>query len=317
MITSVSRINNDSFINLVEISTMKPNYIAIRLAILIVPLALFAAGTGVFWQGSGERYPFETLRGETVMIRGHGLYRFDTVNSSSQEIGTDIVTLIVGIPLLITGIVLSHRESLRGRLLLTGALGYFLYTYGAMCFLTAFNALFLVYVALFSLSLFGFILSLSNLDVDEVARHISDGFPRRAVATYFIVVAVFLTIAWLGLVGPASLTSSPPAGLESAITMVIQALDLGVIVPTSFITAVLLLKKRAWGYALSSVLLLKILTMGAALIAMIIGQILADVPIDMFVSMIFVIISLSGIVLGIITLRNIRDIPAKSLQASG
>ena len=290
-----------------EKSTVKANSIVIRLAILIIPLALLAAGAGVFWQGNGEPYPFETLRGEIVMIRGHGLYRYDTVNSSSQEIGTDIVTLLIGIPLLITGIVLSRRGSLRGQLLLTGALGYFLYTYGAMCFLTAFNPLFLIYVALFSLSLFGFILSMSHLDVDNVARHISDRFPRRSVAVYFIIVAVFLTLAWLGLVASPSLTWSPPTGLESAITMVIQALDLGVIVPTSFITAILLLKKLAWGYALSSVLLLKILTMGAALIAMIIGQIVAGVSVDPVISGIFVIISLSGILLGIVTLKNIRD----------
>jgi hypothetical protein len=286
---------------------MKPNNIVIRLALIIIPLALLAAGAGVFWQGTGEPYPFDTLRGETVMIRGHGLYRYDTVNSSSQEIGTDIVTLLIGIPLLITGIFLSRKGTLRGQLLLTGALGYFLYTYGAMCFLTAFNPLFLVYVALFSLSLFGFILSMKNLDVDEVALHITDGFPRRAIATYFIIVAVFLTLAWLGLVAAPSLTWTPPAGLESAITMVIQALDLGVIVPTSLLTATLLLKKQAWGYALSSVLLLKILTMGAALIAMIIGQIVAGVTVDPVTSVIFVLISLSGIILGLVTLRNIRD----------
>jgi len=286
---------------------MKPNKIVIRLALLIVPLALLAASAGVFWQGTGEPYPFDTLRGETVMVRGHGLYQFDTVNSSSQEIGTDIVTLLIGIPLLLTAIVLSRRGSLRGQLLLTGALGYFLYTYGAMSFLTAFNPLFLVYVALFSLSLFGFILAMSSLDVGEVAHHISAAFPRRAVATYFIVVAVFLSLAWLGLVVPAMLTWGPPAGLESAITMVIQALDLGVIVPTAVTTAVLLLRKHAWGYALSSVMLLKILTMGAALIAMIIGQILAGVEIDPVTSIVFVLISLSGILFGVITLKNIRE----------
>jgi len=288
-------------------TTMKLNHIVIRLALIIIPLALIAAGTGIFWQGTGEPYPFETLRGETVTIRGHGLYQYDTVNSSSQEIGTDIVTLLIGIPLLLTGIFLSRKGTLRGQLLLTGALGYFLYTYGAMCFLTAFNPLFLVYVALFSLSLFGFILSMKNLNVDEVARHISNGFPRRAIASYFIIVAVFLTLAWLGLVASPSLTWTPPAGLESAITMVIQAMDLGVIVPTSLITATLLLKKQAWGYALSSVMLLKILTMGAALIAMIIGQILASVAIDPVISTIFVLISVSGIILGIVTLRNIQD----------
>ena len=295
---------------------MKANNIVIRLAIVIVPLALLAAGAGVFWQGTGEPYPFETLRGEIVMIRGHGLYRYDTVNSSAQEVGTDIVTLLIGIPLLITGFLLSHKGSMRGQLLLAGALGYFLYTYGAMCFLTAFNPLFLVYVALFSFSLFGFILSLKNLDVDEVARRISDGFPRRTVAAYFIIVAVFLTLAWLGLVASPSLTWAPPPGLESAITLVIQALDLGVIVPTSIITASLLIRKQAWGYALSSVLLLKILTMGAALIAMIIGQILAGIPVDVVVSTIFVIISISGIVLGIVTLGNIREEPVKATLAA-
>lgn len=304
---TLSRISTDHHSSGLENSTLKANNIAIRLAIVIVPLALLAAGAGVFWQGTGEPYPFETLRGETVIIRGHGLYRYDTVNSSSQEIGTDIVTLLIGIPLLSTGIVLSRKGSRRGQLLLTGALGYFLYTYGAMCFLTAFNPLFLVYVALFSLSLFGFILSMSHLDADEVARHISDGFPWRAVAVYFIIVAVFLTLAWLGLVASPSLAWSAPAGLESAITMVIQALDLGVIVPVSFITATLLLKKLAWGYTLSSVLLLKILTMGAALIAMIIVQLLAGVDVDPVTSAIFVLISLSGIILGIVTLKNIRD----------
>ena len=286
---------------------MKPNNIAIRLALIIIPLALLAAGAGVFWQGTGEPYPFDTLRGETVMIRGHGLYRFDTVNSSSQEVAQDAVTILIGIPLLITGILLARKGTVRGQLLLTGALGYFLYTYGAMCFLTAFNPLFLVYVALFSLSLFGFILSMSNLDVNEVTRHILEGFPRRAIATYFIIVAVFLTLAWLGLTAAASLTWAPPNGLESAITMVIQALDLGVIVPTSLVTATLLLRKQPWGYALSSVMLLKILTMGTALIAMIINQIIDGLQVDPVTSVIFVLISISGIIFGIIALRNIRD----------
>lgn len=286
---------------------MKTNTLIIRLALLIIPLALIAAGAGVFWQGTDISFPFTTLRGETVMIRGSGLYQFDTVNSSSQEIGQDVVTLILGIPLLIAGVVLTSKGSLRGRLLLTGALGYFLYTYGAMSFLTAFNPLYLVYVALFSLSLFGFILALSGLNPNEVLSHVSDKFPRRTVATYFIAVAGFLSLAWLGLVVPPIFSGKPPAGLESAITMVIQSLDLGVIMPTAFVTAILLLQKRPWGYTLASVVLLKILSMGAALIAMIINQILNKVAIDPVTSIIFVLISLSGIALAVATLNNIRD----------
>ncbi len=286
---------------------MKNTTIILRLAYIIIPLAFIAATAGVFWQGTGEPYPFQTLRGETVQIRGHGLYAFDTVNSSSQEIGQDAVTLILGIPLLIAGIVSTRKNSLRGRLLLTGVLGYFLYTYGAMSFLTAFNPFYLIYVALFSLSLFGFILALSGLDPVFVAEHVSDKFPRRAIASYFIIVAAFLSLAWLGLVVPPMLTGEPPAGLESAITMVIQSLDLGVIVPTALITAILLLQKRPWGFTLASVVLLKILSMGTALIAMIINQMREGVVIDPVTSVIFVVISISGMILAVAALRNIRD----------
>lgn len=286
---------------------MKNNILILRLAYFIIPLALIAAAAGVFWQGTGESYPFQTLRGETVQIRGHGLYAFDTVNSSSQEIGQDVVTLILGIPLLIAGVVLTRKGSLRGRLLLTGALGYFLYTYGAMSFLTAFNPFYLLYVALFSLSLFGFILALSGLDPVFVTEHVSDKFPRRTIASYFIIVAAFLSLAWLGLVVPPMFSGQPPAGLESAITMVIQSLDLGVIVPTALVTAILLLQKRPWGFTLATVVLLKILSMGAALIAMIINQVREGVAVDPVVSVIFAIIGLSGMILSIIALRNIRD----------
>ena len=286
---------------------MKNNTLIIRIALLIIPLALVAAAAGIFWQGTGEPYPFDTLRGETVMIRGHGLYAYDTVNSSSQEIGQDIVTLLVGIPLLIAGIVLTGKGSLRGRLLLTGGLGYFLYTYAAMSFLTAFNAFYLLYVALFSLSLYGFILALSGLDPVLVANHVTGKFPRRTIATYFLVISAFLSLAWLGLVVPPMFSGEPPAGLESAITMVIQSLDLGVIVPAGIITAILLFQALPWGFTLAVVVLLKILTMGTALISMIILQILSGVAVDPIVSLGFAIISLTGITLAVVAFRAIQE----------
>jgi hypothetical protein len=62
---------------------MKNSKTLLTLGILIVPLALLAAGAGVFWQGSGAAFPFTSLRGETVLIQGHGLYFYDSVNSAS------------------------------------------------------------------------------------------------------------------------------------------------------------------------------------------------------------------------------------------
>ncbi len=68
-----------------------------------------------------------------------------------------------------------------------------------------------------------------------------------------------------------------------------------------------LIQRRPWGYTLSAMVLLKILTMGAALISMIVLQILARLPVDPVTSAIFVLISLAGIALGVTTLCTIRD----------
>lgn len=47
-----------------------------------------------------------------------------------------------------------------------------------MCMLTAFNALFLVYVATFGLSLYAFILRMMPFDLETLPCHFSDRMPR-------------------------------------------------------------------------------------------------------------------------------------------
>jgi len=292
---------------------MKNHRTILILACIIIPLALLAAGVGFFGGKTSQPYSFDTLRGESVLIQGTGIYKFDSLGSASQEVGQDAVTLLIGIPLMIAGVFMTQKGLLRGHLLLTGGFGYFLYTYASMSFLTAFNSLFLVYVALFSLSLFGFILALSGVDPQYVQDHLDERFPCKVTAIFFIVIAAFLSLAWLKLVVPPMISGEPPAGLESAITMVIQSMDLGIIVPVSLITAVLLLKRRPWGYTLSVVLLLKVFTMGSALIAMIINQMLQKVVIDPVTSVFFVLIAISGIVLSVLAFRSIHEgkVPAQ------
>lgn len=280
------------------------------LSIAIAVLALIAAATGVFWQGSGSSPSFTTVRGEVVPLQGHGLYRFDSLSFATQGIAQDVVTLILGIPLLVTGLVLARKGSLRGRLLLTGTLAYMLYSYITYSFLSAFNEMFLVYVAIFSLSLFAFILALSGLDPDLVTRQINKTFPRRGLAIFMTLIGAFLTLAWLGRILPAQLAGLPPVGLESSTTLGIQALDLAVIVPTAFLTAVLLWRSRPWGLTLAAVLIVKLLTMGAALVAMIINMVLTGVPVSAVESGIFIAIAVAGVVFMAAVFRGVNE-PAK------
>jgi hypothetical protein len=286
---------------------MKTNRAVTILAVPIIVLSLLVAGVGLLWQGPGEAYEYLTMRGDAALIQGQGLYRYDTVSGAAQEQGNDFVTLVLGIPLLTAGVVLSRRGSMRGHLLLTGSLGFFLYTYASMAFLTAFNPLFLVYVALFSLSLFAFILALTGLDKQRVAVQTSVRFPRKALIGYFLSVAAFLTVSWLGLVMSAIRSGQLPAGSEPYTTLVIQVLDLGIIVPTAVLTAILLWKGSAWGYTLATVMILKILTMGAALISMIVRQWLVGVPLEPVTTTLFGLICVSGLILAVLTLKSIES----------
>src|SRR4051812_36478576 len=106
--------------------TQRTQQAVARLSWLIAALALIAAGTGVLTsllQQGGGRYGFATLRGETVQIwGGSGLYRFDSASGASQEIGQDVVTLCIGIPLLVIASIMAGK-GLRGKMLLTGTLG--------------------------------------------------------------------------------------------------------------------------------------------------------------------------------------------------
>jgi hypothetical protein len=273
---------------------------------LIFILSLFAAGMGLFYQASGESYSYTNHRGETVSINGHGLYFYDTVSTAAQMQGNDLITLVVGLPLLVVSAWLAFRGSLRGRLLLAGTLGFFLYTYMSMSTLTAYNGLFLVYVALFSLSLYAFILSLMAFDLSDLPRHFSPRLPHGWIAALLFVVGGFLSLAWLGRIVSPMLKHTTPA-LENTTTLVIQTMDLGLIVPAAFLAGVLLLRRSAFGYLLSSVFVMKAITLGLGVSAMGINMSLAGVPDSLGIVVPFLAITLLNLVAAVALLRNVTD----------
>jgi hypothetical protein len=122
------------------------------------------------------------------------------------------------------------------------------------------------------------------------------------------ILAGFLTLAWSGRIVPALIAGSPPIGLESYTTLVIQALDLGIIVPVCVLTAILLGRQQPWGYALAAVVLVKGLTMGMALIAMILGQVMAGVQVGIVESVMFSGIAITALIFTVSMFRNVQNI---------
>jgi len=272
---------------------------------LIFGLTLVATLAGL-WPGEGQPYTITNFRDEEITINARGLYYWDTVSSAAQMQANDLVMLVLGLPLMMISFWLSLRGSLRGRLLLTGTLGFILYTYITMSFGAAYNKLFLVYVAIFSLSLFAFILCMMSFELKTLPNHFSEKLPRKWISGLLFFVAVFLLLAWLGRIAPTVLQDQLPA-LENATTMFIQAMDLGLIVPLCVLAGTLLLRRDPWGYLLASVALLKFLTMGISVSLMGLNMARVGVPESVGMVVIFSCLALINLVMVVLLLRSIHD----------
>ena len=151
------------------------------LAVLIILGALVASLGGLLLDDPIEDHPQSSIsvHGEQVPLYARGLYANDSVSCAVQARGQDIVTLLLGIPLLAIGTFMRNAGRLRGKMLQGGAFGYMLYTYASYSFLSFYNGFFLLYVALFGLSLFSFIISMQISAPTEVCRRIEIPLPQR------------------------------------------------------------------------------------------------------------------------------------------
>ena len=191
-----------------------------------------------------------------------GFYR-DPVVLLPQNLGTDLVTLCIGIPLLAVSAIAMQRGSLCSRLLWLGALGYLVYAYGMYALGVRWNPLFLAYLALFGLSVFTLTIGVVGTDAALLCERAKRA-PVRSVAGYLILIAVMVAALWLAEEVGALLRGSVPASVVQfeAPTNIVHVFDLGIVLPAFVIAAVMLLRGRPWGYVLAGMLLVKASTVG-------------------------------------------------------
>ena len=185
-----------------------------------------------------------------------------------------------------------------------------------MASLASYNALFLVYVAIFGLSLYAFILSIMSFDLKTLPQAFSEQLPRKWIVALMFLVGGFLSLAWLGRIVPALFQNQTPV-LENATTMVIQFMDLALIVPLAFLGGFLLLRRNPWGYLLSSIMLAKSVTLGLAVSAMGFNMARMGVPDSLGIMIPFLVITLLNLVMVTLLLKNVETSPkGERLSAS-
>jgi hypothetical protein len=197
-----------------------------------------------------------------------GIYKDDTAFAATAFRGTDLVSLAVALPVLAGSLWLARRGSRRALLVWLGALVAIAYTY-LYTFAIAWNRLFLVYVALLSLSLFTLARALVAVDANELAGRFGDRTPVRSVSAFLWLIGGMLGLMELAQVMPALIAGQvPDVVLKTGHpTGVIYILDLGLVVPLMLLAGHWLRQRRPVGYIAAAILLVKGVTVGLALLS--------------------------------------------------
>lgn len=174
-------------------------------------------------------------------------------------LGNDWVTLLVAVPLLIASMVFTARGSMRAHLIWLGVLDYMLYNYAFYLFGAAFNLFFLVYSGILGLSIFALIFGLVNLNPASIFERFNPKTPVKWIGGYFLLVAVGLGVIYLAQsIGFIVTGELPPIiGKTHHPTNVVFALDLTLLIPWLVVGSIWMMKKRPWGYVVTSLLSVK------------------------------------------------------------
>src|SRR5215213_5294063 len=261
----------------------KPTF-AYALSGLVAVLSAVSSVVGLLYGGSGyyDSYP--------VSLAG--------------LVGQDVVTLVLGIPLLLTSMWLTRRGSTGALLVWSGALFYFAYSY-YFYVIGGFNALFLVYVAIVSTSLYGLLTLLFAIDPGALRSSFGSRAPARLVGGYFICIALLFALMWGGMVISSAVAGTRPDEVLRSVVII----DCTVLLPLLFFGGVRLWRREGWGYVLGGLLLTKLamtgftLAFNTALGALWAGHISGF---DAFLFVVFALMAAGALPLLVIYLRSMR-----------
>jgi hypothetical protein len=220
-----------------------------------------------------------------------------------EAYGQDLLSLLA-VPVLILSLVAAWRNSLRGLILLAGILLYVAYAYALYAFGALYNGFFFVYIALVGLPIYAFIGIVTHIPIEAFRSQLKANFPEKLVSLYLMSVAVLVTAVWINFLLRAIATQTLSEGINT-----VFVLDLALLLPAFMLSAIQLWRRRPLGYLLSGILLVKAVTLGLSIV---LGKIVAYVQLGIFsvgrVGL-FGILTLVGIVVLVVYLRNVQAEP--------
>ncbi len=274
---------------------------------IIVMFSLFASGMGIFSNSGTGSYEYKSIRGKSVQIYGKGIYHQMSVEVAPQGIAQDYVTFFIAVPMLLISLNFTKKGSLKGKFIFSGVLGYFLVTYLFYLSMAMYNSLFIIYVILLSTSFFAFIINLLSFNFNSLPNRFNSNTPIKFAGLFLTFVSCIIGLLWLSILVPPLLDGTIiPIQAEHYTTLIVQGFDLSILLPSAFISGVLIIKKSAYGYLMAPISLVFLSLIMTALIAKIIAMGLAGFNI---IPVVFIIpvICITAIYILYLFLKNIKN----------
>lgn len=217
--------------------------------------------------------------------------------------GQDLVTAIIS-AIFIYIILFENYQKIKIKIVWLGCFLYLFYIYAYFSFGGISSVFYLLYIVITGMTLFLFFFILYDIIKNNQLLSIAENYPRKPISIFF-----FISILLIAVIEIQELILKT-IGLKEALNpfYVFYVLDLAIIFPLIVITSILNLMKVDWGYLLSGVALIKIVTILPAVIFndiyhwLYTGSFL-DLPFDI----IAVIITLIASILLLLYMRSISD----------
>jgi hypothetical protein len=227
------------------------------------------------------------------------------VDIAAQGRGQDLLTLL-SVPLMLWAAARARSGSLRAHLLWLGLMLYYTYSYLMYALATPYNDAFLAYLGALALAGYGLLDGLVRVDVYR-ARPAFGWVPRRGLGWYLLIVGAAFAAVELGPIVTALPGGIPAGGFAPGMPNPVYALDLTVFLPLCVAAAVMLWRGHPAGPVLAAVVLAKKATLGLAIVAMIVFQRAAGVPVNAVMTAVFAAITAIDLAVLAFGATRVRD----------
>lgn len=186
------------------------------------------------------------------------LYARETMDLLSQCIGQDISNLFFVAPILLIAAFFVLQRNRIAKMIWLGTMITNIYAYMIYCFAVHFNFLFHVYCVILGLSIYSVIYFFMTHMKEDFRNWYTEKVPVKTIGTFLMIIAVLFVFLWLSQSLPAAIANTVPESIlnDGLLTNPVHVLDFSFYLPLMFISAVMLMKKKALGYLLAPMMLI-------------------------------------------------------------